>query len=321
MMKNVFNLPVLIIAILLLAVPLAGCSSTGETPVQDHTLKLGVLSLEDILPMVVADEKGYFAGEGLKVELIPFQSAVESQSAIQSGQIDGMMTDMIVAALLKDSGTDLKVTSVTLEATPDRRRFAIVASPQSDIATLEDLKGRELGISFNSIIEYTTDVLLKNHGIDPEEVVKTAIPKIPVRLEMLLNNNIEAANLPDPLITFAEFNGCRTIVDDRGGSISQAVLVMTDQTLTEKRPVLESFYRAYTKAVKEINSNPQDYKETMIANINIPEPIVDEYQVPVFPEPKLPTEQEVAGVLDWLREKGAITQDISYDDFVETGLW
>lgn len=320
-MRNKTNLPVLLIVVLLLVMSLAGCSSTGEMSVQDPTLKLGVLSLEDILPMVVADEKGYFAEEGLKVELIPFQSAVESQSAIQSGQIDGMMTDMIVAALLKDSGTDLKVTSVTLEATQERRRFAIVVSPQSDIATLEDLKGRELGISFNSIIEYTTDVLLKNHGIAPEEVVKTAIPKIPVRLEMLLNNNIEAANLPDPLITFAEFNGCRTIVDDRGGSVSQAVLVMTGKTLTEKRPVLESFYRAYAKAVKEINSNPQNYKETMVANISIPEPIVGEYQVPAFPEPKLPTEQEVAGVLDWLREKGAITQDISYEDFVETGLW
>jgi len=318
MKKARFFLPWLFLLLLLFP---AGCSNRGPEAATSTSLKLGVLSLEDILPMVVADEKGYFAAEGLQVELIPFQSAVESQSAIQSGQIDGMMTDMIVAALLKDAGTDLKVTSVTLEATGDRRRFAIVVAPGSDITTLADLKGKEVGISFNSIIEYTTDIMLRRHGIDPGEVVKTAIPKIPVRLEMLINNNIEAANIPDPLIAFAEFNGCRTIVDDRGLSISQAVLVMTDKTLAEKKEALQGFYRAYAKAVQEINSNPQAFKDTMVANISIPAPIVDAYQVPTFPEPKLPGEEEVAGVLNWLQEKGAISRDITYEDFVARGLY
>ncbi|HHW07002.1 MAG TPA: ABC transporter substrate-binding protein [Clostridia bacterium] len=320
-MKKAGKYLLLMLAALLPLLFLAGCSNPEQGSGTNITLKLGVLSLEDILPMVVADEKGYFAAEGLQVELIPFQSAVESQSAIQSGQIDGMMTDMIVAALLKDSGTDLRVTSVTLEATGDRRRFAIVVSPQSDITTLAGLKGKELAISFNSIIEYTTDVLLKHHGIDPEEVVKTAIPKIPVRLEMLVNNNIEAANIPDPLIAFAESNGCRTIVDDRGLSVSQAVLVMTEKTLVEKKEALQGFYRAYAKAVQEINSNPQDYKDTMVAHISIPEPIVDAYRVPLFPEPKLPSEEEVNGVLSWLREKGAIGEHITYENFVAKDLY
>ncbi|NLL18968.1 MAG: ABC transporter substrate-binding protein, partial [Clostridia bacterium] len=219
MMKAKQRIIILLLAGLLVLTA-ASCSSQKAADPATETLKLGVLSLEDILPMVVANEKGYFAEEGLTVELIPFQSTVESQSAIQSGDIDGMMNDMVVAALLKESGTDLKVTSVTLEATDERRRFAIVVSPDSDIKTVADLKGRELGISFNSIIEYTTDEMLVAAGVSPEEVNKTAIPKIPVRLEMLINNNIEAANLPDPLITFAEFNGCKTIIDDRGRSIS-----------------------------------------------------------------------------------------------------
>jgi NitT/TauT family transport system substrate-binding protein len=297
------------------------CSTREAGDPATETLKLGVLSLEDILPMVVANEKGYFAEEGLTVELIPFQSTVESQSAIQSGDIDGMMNDMVVAALLKESGTDLKVTSVTLEATDERRRFAIVVSPDSDIKTVADLKGRELGISFNSIIEYTTDEMLVSAGVSPEEVNKTAIPKIPVRLEMLINNNIEAANLPDPLITLAEFSGCRTIIDDRGRSISQAVMVMTEETLNTKRSALESYYRAVGRAVRDINASPQEYKELMAANISIPAPIMDQYRVPTFPEPKLPTEGEVEQVLNWLREKGAISENITYENFVEQGLY
>lgn len=319
-MKAKSRFLVLLLAVLL-ALTAVGCNSQEAGDTATETLKLGVLSLEDILPMVVANEKGYFAEEGLTVELVPFQSTVESQSAFQSGDIDGMMNDMVVAALLKESGTDLKVTSVTLESTDERRRFAIVVSPDSNINSIEELKGKELGISFNSIIEFTTDAMLLSAGLAPEEVNKTAIPKIPVRLEMLINNNIEAANLPDPLITFAEFNGCKTIIDDRGRSISQAVMVMTEETLTAKRSALEKYYRAVGKAVKDINASPQDYKELMAAHISIPEPIMDQYQVPTFPEPKLPTEGEVDNVLNWLREKGLISDNITYENFVERGLY
>ncbi|MFA5535637.1 MAG: MetQ/NlpA family ABC transporter substrate-binding protein [Bacillota bacterium] len=300
---------------------ITGCTGNKKSDQDYESLKLGVLSLEDILPMVAATEKGYFALEGLKVELIPFQSAVESQTAIQSGQIDGMMTDLIVAALLKDSGTDLKVTSVTLEATDTMRRFAIIVPRQSELETLADLVGKELGISFNSVIEYVSDGILKEAGVDPKEVEKVAIPKIPIRLEMLLNNKIAAANLPDPLAEFAELNGCRVIADDLGHNFSQAVLVMTDKTLTTKKSLLKKFYRVYTKTVQEINDAPQNYKELMISNISIPEPMIAQYRVPNFPPPKLPSLEEVTRVLEWLREKDMISDQITYETFVERELY
>ena len=60
-----------------------------------------------------------------------------------------------------------------------------------------------------------TDNLLAREGIDPGQVKKTSIPDS-VRLEMLINNKVELANIPDPLITFAEFKGARVILDDRG---------------------------------------------------------------------------------------------------------
>ncbi len=301
---------------------LSGCNNKSEKSSSEfESLKLGVLSLEDILPMVVANEKGYFAQEGLRVELIPFQSAIESQTAIQSGQIDGMMTDLIVAALLKDSSTDLKVTSVTLEATDTMRRFAIIVPKQSKIKTLDELVGKELGISFNSVIEYVSDGILKEAGINPKDVEKIAIPKIPVRLEMLLNNKIAAANLPDPLAEFAELNGCRVIADDLGHDFSQAVLVMTDKTLINKKSTLVKFYQVYAETIKEINKAPQNYKELMISNISIPEPMVAQYRVPNFPLPKLPNPEEIAGVLEWLREKDMISEKITYEAFVEKGLY
>ncbi len=305
----------LVIGFLVLGI--GGCGQEKTAHQSREKLKLGVLPLEDILPMIVANEKGYFAAENLEVELVTLQSAVESQSAIQSGEIDGMMTDMIVAALLKDAGTDLKITSVTLGATPERRRFAIVAAPGSAIKDPRDLIGKDMGISYNSIIEYVTDSLLAREGIDPGQVKKTSIPKIPVRLEMLINNKVELANIPDPLITFAEFKGARVILDDRGSNLSQAVLVMTGKTLEDKKESVDSFYRALRRAVAEINGSPEEFKDTIIKHISIPEPIVEQYRVPSYPEPEVPREKEVNQILTWLKSKGLVSPDLSYADLVK----
>ncbi len=301
----------------IMALALTGCSQ-GSVEESKQKLKIGILPIDDALPLIVANQNGYFEDENLDVELIPFQSSVESQSAIQSGQIDGMIADMIVAALLKDSGLNMKITSV-IAASQDRKRFAIVASPKSGIEKIEDLKGKSIGISNNSIIEYITDKLLIEAGISSQNVEKTSIPKIPVRLEMLINNQIDAITVPEPLASFAELQGAKVIVDDSSNAqLSQTVLIMADQVLQIET---KGFYKAYAKAVEEINANPNQFKETLINNITIPEPVIDIFQVSTYPELQLPSEKDVNDVLEWLNGKGLLKKSIQYEDLIQTGLY
>lgn len=301
---------------------LVGCAGTKEADSGSVKLKIGSLPIEDNLAILVAEQNGYFAEENLQVELIPFQSPVESQSAFQSGELDGMVTDMLIAAMLKGSGEKLKVTSLTLGATPEEGRFAIVAAPNSSIASIADLKGKSIGISSNSIIEYVTDGLLTDAGMDPNEVEKIVVAKIPVRLEMLLNNQIDAITVPDPHITYTVAQGAKIVAEDtQGRNLSQAVLIMTEKALNEKKEALISFYKAYTKAVQDLNQHPEKYKELLVKNANIPASIADEYKIQRYPEPQLPAVQEVEDVFAWLKQKGLLKTEVTYEDFVQKGLY
>ncbi|MBZ4686744.1 MAG: NitT/TauT family transport system substrate-binding protein [Clostridia bacterium] len=317
--SNLKLLVILIIAVLLIA----GCSNEKNTAQEPETqkLKIGALPIEDILPIVVADKSGYFAEENLEVELVPFQSAVESESAMQSGQLDGMVTDIIVATLLRDSGFDTRITSITLGASPQEGRFAIVAAPESNIETISDLKGKSIAISNNSIIEYVTDGLLKEADIEPSQVNKTAVAKIPVRLEMLLNNKIDTATLPDPLVTFAEFKGAKIIAEDTKKNLSQAVIIMTEKALEAKKEAIKGFYRAYAKAVNDINAAPEEFREILVENINIPKPIVDIYSIQHYPKPQLPQEKDINNVLDWLNKKELLKNNLKYEELVQDNLY
>ena len=54
--------------ILISVVIVAGCRSATPEPV---TIRVGVLPILDSLPMFVAEERGYFDAQGIRVELIP----------------------------------------------------------------------------------------------------------------------------------------------------------------------------------------------------------------------------------------------------------
>jgi NitT/TauT family transport system substrate-binding protein len=320
-----YLVPILISGLMLMFIFAVGCTpnNAGDAKAKgSNQLRIGSLPIEDNLPILVALQNGYFAAENLDVQLIPFQSPVESQSAFQSGELDGMVTDMLIAALLRSSGEDLRITSLTLGATPAEGRFAIVASPQSNIFSPSDLKGKSIGISTNSIIEYVTDGLLEEAGLKPSDVEKIVTPKIPVRIEMLLSNQIDAITVPDPHVSYVVAEGAKVIAEDtQGENLTQAVLIMTNKTLDTKKESMVRFYKAYTQAVEDINSAPEEYRELLLKNVNIPPKIADTYQVQHYSKPQLPAEKEVNKVLTWLKNKNLLKNEVTYEGLIQKGLY
>jgi len=296
----------------------AGCSQPeAAPPAEPETLKIGVLPIEDIMPLLVAEKNGYFAAENLQVELVKFQSAVEQSSAMQSGSLDGLVTDMIVAAMIKDAGQDLKVTAIALGSEPGEGRFGIAVPPGSAIKTIADLQGKKVGIGSNTIIEYVTDGLLLENGLTPESISKVSVPKLPVRLELLMAKQLDAAVFPEALLKFAEFQGATIIADDTQSNLSQSVVIFDQKTLDGKDAAVQSFFRAYAKAVDDVNSQPADYKQLLIENANIPAPLAESYQLQHYPLPQVPAEDDVTRLLDWMRTKDLLKNPMTYQDLVK----
>lgn len=298
----------LIIASVIVAVSLAGCSQEKEI-----SLKVGVLPIEDALPFVVAEEEGIFEKHGLKVEVVRFQSALERDSALTSGQIDAVLTDPLAVILLRNGGIDVKIVSICLGKTPQEGVFKILASPGSDISSPEDLKGRQVAISSNTIIEYVTDRMLGD-----VEVEKVEIKSIPLRLQTLLDSKVDAATLPEPLASLAELKGAKKIVSDgeMDESISHTVIVFRTSFIMENEDALRKFLDAYDEAVNRINSDPSAYREKFIEIARVPEPLVESYSMPVYPESETFPESFYSGYLEWALEKGLIEIPIPYSEAV-----
>lgn len=306
--------------LLLLAVLLAACSGLpGVARPEDQTIKIGLLPITDVVPFYVARQEGFFQAEGITVELVPVSSAAERDTFLQTGQIDALLNDL-PSTVLTNAGSNVKIKVVRQVRTayPDEPQFWILSAGDSGITTVDQLKGVEIGISENSVIEYVTTRLFELEGFEPGQIKFTNVPQIPTRLQLLTEGKLKAATLPDPLASLAVLQGANIVLTDAAHpEVSQSVLSAREDVLSARPTTVKAFLRAYDKAVAAINADPAKYQNVLLENTRVPDPLKDKYTLPRFPEKALPSEAQFKDVVDWALAKGLIKSALNYDQLVD----
>ncbi|ADL08101.1 ABC transporter substrate-binding protein [Thermosediminibacter oceani] len=308
-----------IFALLSLIFLLSACSDNSVQESKEETeskegspLVIGVLPDVDSIPLIIAEAQGYFQEQGVEVRLEHFKSAMERDSALQSGKIDGAVSDILAAAFANDGGFNVKITSLT------NGTYKLLTGKEKNINEVAKIKGRDIALSKNTIIEYATDKILEKYGIDPSDVNKVVVPQIPARLEMLQNGKIDAATLPDPLATLAIKNGAKVIESTDKLGINPGVLLFTPEALERKEDEIKAFYKAYNKAVEYLKQNEKSaYIDVVIEKAGFPEEVKDTIVLPEYTKAELPSKEDFDGVMDWLVKKGLIKKAYSFDELVD----
>jgi len=312
-------------AIGLLAVSVTACGQAAEENGPDGATELapvviGTLPTEDALPLWVAEERGLFDEAGLpSVEIVTFQSAQERDAAFSAGEIDAFMGDIIAAAQFETTGMSVTLATVMLGATPEQGRFGIVVAPESAYADLAALAGVPVGTSSNTIQEYVLDGLMLQAGVAADQIQKEEVDKVPVRFDLVMNGQLEAAALPEPLLTLAQAQGATILADDTTGeNLSQTVLVFSDEYLTEDGGIetMTVLLDVWDEAVTIVNEDPDVWRDTLVEMARLPEPIKDAYVISAYPEHETPSKEQVDAVLSWMEGKGLLTERVTYEDLV-----
>lgn len=302
---------------------LAGLMLTGCGSNEPVKLTLGMLPIADNLPFWVAEQKGYFKEEGLNIELVDFPSALERDSAFVAKQIDAGVGDMLAVATMNNSGTKVKAVAVAQGVKPGENRFAVLSAPNSGITAPEQLKNQPIAMSLNTVNEYITDQLLTDKGLAGEEIKKTAIPKLPLRMEALMNGTVKAATLPDPLATLAEIKGAHLIVDNTENTVAQTVVIVRQETLDKNMAAMKKLMKAYSRAVSDILSEPGGYNEILIQKARVPKELLTGKESRLkfnYSQPVLPPAEETEKVVRWMTGHKLLKNSLSHEDLVDGRL-
>jgi NitT/TauT family transport system substrate-binding protein len=315
--------------ILLLALWLACCCvpapAGAEKVLRPSPLKVALLPILDVFPFHVAEAQGIFARRGVAVKAVPVASALERDQMMQSGQIDGMLTEINTTAAFNRSGGLIRIVRFARIAYPEYPLFRILSSPGSNIRTAADLSGAGIGIARNTVIEYVTDRLLAAKGLRPEHIVKQSVPVIPERFQLLMQGRIRAAVLPDPMARSAMESGALEVVaDSEYPRYGVSVLAFSTRALREKGEAVRLFLQAWDEAAARINENPEGLRAVLLQKIPVPENIRKTYRIPPYPRNGVPDRGQWEDVLKWMQEKRLLDTPVSYgdsvtDEFLTTG--
>jgi NitT/TauT family transport system substrate-binding protein len=299
------------IALLAQALFFAG-SAFGE-------LTVGLMPAYNSIPLVVAEAAGFYKANNVEVNLAPFNGQLERETALQTGAVDGTISDMINAIQSWSHGFGAKVTSVS------EGNFSLLASPKCRLATLKDWpKGDgpkvSSGLLENSIVYYLTERMLSSAGADQSRLELVPIVQLPVRLEMLIAGRVETACLPEPLATLAVSRGARVLADTDGMGTTPGVILFTGKALSTKQGEILSFYRAYDQAVDELNARPDRYREVIAEKCGFPPAVAKLMRLGRFRHAFLPPEALVSDVSAWMKGKGLVDRQPFYEDIVARGF-
>jgi NitT/TauT family transport system substrate-binding protein len=305
------------------AAPQPGATATRAPlpPSAAGTLRVVVLPITDVVPFYIAQAQGYFKAQGINVELVPVASAAERDQMLVTQQADVQLTDLVGPLLLNSQSPRLKIVRTARTPFPNNPQFWILAPKDGAVKTAADLKGKEVAISQNSVIAYLTQRMLEKEGLAPAEIKTTNIPAIPTRLQLLQQNQIAAAMLPDPLASLAIMQGARVIVDDtKYPEYSQSVIAFRADLVANRADDVRKFLAAYDKAIADIRAKPDQFRNTLIEVGRVPDQLKDKYQFPPFPDPRIPTKAQWDDVVKWAMDNKLITAPVSYESSVDAGF-
>jgi NitT/TauT family transport system substrate-binding protein len=132
--------------------------------------KIGTAVLGDYAmagPIAVALEKGFFRGENLNVEFVPFRGGPDLLKAVLSGDVLVGVTGSTDIFVYREAGSPIKMIATYTEG----NHFTLNVAP--DVGAVGELKGKAIGITrVGSTTWIFARMLAKQQGWDPDRDVK-----------------------------------------------------------------------------------------------------------------------------------------------------
>jgi len=264
-------------ALLGAAVLLAGLwpVSTRAQEGKLQTVKVGYIPLISYAAVFIAEEKGDFARQGLKVDLINFGSGAKMIPALAAGEID-VASGTSSAGLFNSiaEGMDFKIVADKGQNRPGYEYSTLVIRKDhldsGRFKDFKDLAGMKVTTlpGRGVITEYMLYKILEFAGVPPEkvEIVDLAPPN---QVKALASKSVDAMITAEPWGTVAENQGAGKIVPvgDVPGlkSLQVGMIMYSGKFIQEKPRAARGFMAAYLSGARIYNQ--KGLKDNEIANI------------------------------------------------------
>ena len=243
------------------AVAAAVPAALAQTP---EEVKVGLTNVSSDVGFFIADKKGYFAAEGIKVSTTPFASAAKMIAPLGIGELDvGGGTAAAGLYNAVERGINIKIVADKASVQEGYEYSTLLV--RKDLAdsgrykSLADLKGMTIATAAQGAgSESALNEALKKGGLKFTDV-NVVYMGFPEMLAAFKNKGIDAGVTNEPTVT-------RTI--DQGFAVrasksaiypgQQTAVVLFADEFIKRRAVAQKFMNAYIHALRDYNDALKD---------------------------------------------------------------
>ncbi|TCT05015.1 NrtA/SsuA/CpmA family ABC transporter substrate-binding protein [Aquabacter spiritensis] len=247
---------------------LAGLLALGATPpaLAAETVRLA----QNLSPIsgvtIVAKAKGFFAKQGLDVQVSNFTSGKQCLDTVIGGG-----ADIATTAEAPTTAAAMAQQPIAFLARTEYSDLKTLAATAAKIATLADLKGKRIAFTAGTGGEVYTNALLKKAGLSKSDVTLVNLRPQDMAAAMA-SGSIDAYNTWEPHI----INGKRALGADvkqldTAGIYSETFNIVTLRSYLAAKPkVIAAFLTALVEADAWMKANPAEAITLVAQAVNMP---------------------------------------------------
>jgi NitT/TauT family transport system substrate-binding protein len=218
-----------------------------------ESIKIGILTTTTSGPVYIAQDKGFFAAEGLQAELVSFESAQPVAVATASGDIDFGYTGVTGGLYGLASQGVLRMIAGGAGEVPGYPNEPFLVSNKAWAAGLrsfKDFPGHSFGVSqFGSPPHYALGLVAQKYGFEIQAMRIVPLQSLPNLVSAITSGQIDATAVTGSLGAAVIARGDAHLLGYVGDEAPfQLVAVMVSRkTADERHDTIERFLRALAK--------------------------------------------------------------------------
>lgn len=209
------------------------------------------------LPLYHAKEKGYFAQEGLDVDIVTGGTATNSFAAMMSGEANFSQADPMYVPISRQQGGRTKVVAQVVSRIAV---WGLTRNPTVNEITKETLRGKTIATQPRPMTAYTYAIkTITDLGLVLDKDVKVIETQSPNEIVPFLNGQADYAFTLEPNTSLAVTKGAKVVLSYPKilGDQVFTGLMTTEDFISQHPDTVQAVVNAYQHALQDLKANPQ----------------------------------------------------------------
>ncbi|MBN8991749.1 MAG: ABC transporter substrate-binding protein [Rhizobiales bacterium] len=252
-MRKVFLIGFAVMGLFVLAIQRATASDLEK-------VRVSIIPINDVAPLFVAMQNGYFRELGLEIDTTPSAGGAAGIPGLIGGSFDVVYGNVVSVLLASQQGLDVKVIAPGTKV--DQRETdttPILVRSDSGIKSGKDLEGKSISVNTrNNVIWLYARAWIKATGGDPDKVTFKEIP-FPQVEDALRQQRVDASFLVAPFSVISRQKPGLTAIANPYSDIQPGVdvgqYITTGKLLSTKPETIKKFAAGLRKGAEWFNAN------------------------------------------------------------------